>query len=136
MRIDDCNLCVVPPVRIDPDAERDEKLKGIWELRPILDRDVQNKTVRAHYKAGAVNGQPVPGYLDEAGVPADSTTETFVALKAEIDTWRWAGVPFYLRTGKRLTERLTEIVITFQHVPPSLFERGVPNHPSPNRLVI
>src|SRR5258708_33089095 len=133
MRIDDCNLCVVPPVRIDPDAERDEKLKGIWELRPILDRDVQTKTVRAHYKAGAVTGQPVPGYLDEAGVPADSTTETFVALKAEIDTWRWAGVPFYLRTGKRVAERLTEIGITFEDVPHSIFEGGGGNDRSPSR---
>jgi glucose-6-phosphate 1-dehydrogenase len=131
-----CILAMEPPASSDPDAVRDEKLKVLRALRPILDRDVQTKTVRAHYKAGAVSGQPVPGYLDEAGVPADSTTETFVALKAEIDTWRWAGVPFYLRTGKRLPERLTEIVITFEDVPHSIFEGGGANDRSPNRLVI
>jgi glucose-6-phosphate 1-dehydrogenase len=132
-----CILAMEPPASSDPDAVRDEKLKVLRALRPILDRDVQTKTVRAHYKAGAVNGQPVPGYLDEGGVPADSTTETFVALKAEIDTWRWAGVPFYLRTGKRLAERLTEIVITFEDVPHSIFEgAGSSDDRSPNRLVI
>jgi glucose-6-phosphate 1-dehydrogenase len=129
-----CILAMEPPASSDPDAVRDEKLKVLRALRPILDRDVQTKTVRAHYKAGAVSGQPVPGYLDEAGVPADSTTETFVALKAEIDTWRWAGVPFYLRTGKRLSERLTEIVITFEDVPHSIFEGD--GDRAPNRLVI
>jgi glucose-6-phosphate 1-dehydrogenase len=114
---------------------RDEKLKVLRALRPIADREVQAKTVRAQYRAGAVNGQTVPGYLDEAGVPADTTTETFVALKAEIDTWRWAGVPFYLRTGKRLSERLTEIVVTLEDVPHSIFE-GPSSDRSPNRLVI
>jgi glucose-6-phosphate 1-dehydrogenase len=132
-----CILAMEPPATSDPDAVRDEKLKVLRALRPILDRDVQTKTVRAQYKAGAVNGQPVPGYLDEAGVPADSTTETFVALKAEIDSWRWAGVPFYLRTGKRLQERLTEIVVTFEDVPHSIFEGAGPgSDQSPNQLVI
>lgn len=130
-----CILAMEPPATSDPDAVRDEKLKVLRALRPILDRDVQTKTVRAHYKAGAVNGQPVPGYLDEGGVSADSTTETFVALKAEIDTWRWAGVPFYLRTGKRLQERVTEIVVTFEDVPHSIFEGGLGDR-VPNRLVI
>jgi glucose-6-phosphate 1-dehydrogenase len=131
-----CILAMEPPASSDPDAVRDEKLKVLRALRPIADRDVQTKTVRAQYKAGAVNGQPVPGYLEEAGVPADSTTETFVALKAEIDTWRWAGVPFYLRTGKRLQERVTEIAITFEDVPHSIFEGVGFNDRSPNRLVI
>lgn len=132
-----CILAMEPPATSAPDAVRDEKLKVLRALRPILDRDVQTKTVRAQYKAGAVNGQPVPGYLDEAGVPADSTTETFVALKAEIDTWRWAGVPFYLRTGKRLQERLTEIAITFEDVPHSIFEGpDRTSERSPNQLVI
>ena len=112
-----CILAMEPPASSDPDAVRDEKLKVLRALRPIAGRDVQGKTVRSQYRAGAVNGQPVPGYLEEAGVGADSNTETFVALKAEIDTWRWAGVPFYLRTGKRLQERLTEIVVTFEDVP-------------------
>ena len=129
-----CILAMEPPASSDPDAVRDEKLKVLRALRPILDRDVQTKTVRAQYKAGAVNGQPVPGYIDEEGVPADTTTETFVALKAEIDTWRWAGVPFYLRTGKRLQERVTEIAITFEDVPHSIFEDN--SDPSPNQLLI
>jgi glucose-6-phosphate 1-dehydrogenase len=131
-----CILAMEPPATSDPDAVRDEKLKVLRALRPIVDRDVQAKTVRAQYKAGAVNGQAVPGYLDEGGVSPDTTTETFVALKAEIDTWRWAGVPFYLRTGKRLAERLTEIAITFEDVPHSIFEGGGSNDRSPNRLVI
>ena len=131
-----CILAMEPPASSDPDAVRDEKLKVLRALRPITERDVQTKTVRAHYKAGAVNGQPVPGYLDEAGVPPDSATETFVALKVEIDTWRWAGVPFYLRTGKRLQERLTEIVITFEDVPHSIFEDRGAGDRTPNRLVI
>ena len=130
-----CILAMEPPASSDPNAMRDEKLKVLRALRPIADRDVQTKTVRAQYRAGAVSGQPVPGYLDEAGVPADTTTETFVALKAEIDTWRWAGVPFYLRTGKRLSERLTEIVVTLEDVPHSIFE-GPSSDRSPNRLVI
>ncbi|HEY2400533.1 MAG TPA: glucose-6-phosphate dehydrogenase [Steroidobacteraceae bacterium] len=130
-----CILAMEPPASSEPNAMRDEKLKVLRALRPIADREVQAKTVRAQYRAGAVNGQTVPGYLDEAGVPADTTTETFVALKAEIDTWRWAGVPFYLRTGKRLSERLTEIVVTLEDVPHSIFE-GPSSDRSPNRLVI
>ncbi len=130
-----CILAMEPPATSAPDAVRDEKLKVLRALRPIQDREVQTKTVRAQYKAGAVNGQPVRGYLEEGGVPSDSATETFVALKAEIDTWRWAGVPFYLRTGKRLPERLTEIVVTFEDVPHSIFEEGFGDR-SPNRLVI
>ena len=129
-----CILAMEPPTSSDPDAVRDEKLKVLRALRPISGSAVQNKTVRGQYRAGAVNGQPVPGYLDESGVAADSTTETFVALKAEIDTWRWAGVPFYLRTGKRLADRVTEIVVTFEHVPHSIFDGAGPS--APNRLVI
>ena len=129
-----CILAMEPPTSSDPDAVRDEKLKVLRALRPITGSAVQNKTVRGQYRAGAVNGQPVPGYLDEAGVAADSTTETFVALKAEIDTWRWAGVPFYLRTGKRLQDRVTEIVVTFEDVPHSIFDGA--GATSPNRLVI
>jgi glucose-6-phosphate 1-dehydrogenase len=127
-----CILAMEPPASSDADAVRDEKLKVLRALRPITDREVQAKTVRGQYKAGAVDGKPVVGYLEEPGVPRASGTETFVALKAEIDTWRWAGVPFYLRTGKRLQERLTEIVVTFEDVPHSIFD----SHRAPNRLVI
>ena len=129
-----CILAMEPPASDDPDAMRDEKLKVLRALRPLTGRDVLSKTVRAQYKAGALGGQPVAGYLEETGVHADSVTETFVALKAEIDTWRWAGVPFYLRTGKRLAERVTEIVVTFEDVPHSIFGAGGVH--AANKLVI
>jgi len=99
-----------------------------------VDGDVQTKTVRGQYRAGASAGKPVTGYLEEPGVPSDSRTETFVALKAQIENWRWAGVPFYLRTGKRLQESMAEIVVTFEKVPHFIFESG--RQPSPNQLVI
>lgn len=130
-----CILAMEPPTSSDADAVRDEKLKVLRALRPITGRDVLVKTVHGQYKAGAANGQPVPGYLQESGVDPDSQTETFVAIKAEIDTWRWAGVPFYLRTGKRLQERVTEIVVTFDEVPLSIFDK-LATAQSPNRLVI
>jgi glucose-6-phosphate 1-dehydrogenase len=130
-----CIIAMEPPATGDPDAMRDEKLKVLRALRPLRGHDVQTKTVRGQYKAGAANGAPVVGYLDEKDVPRDSTTETFVALKVEIDSWRWAGVPFYLRTGKRLQERQSEIVITFEDVPHSIYERPDDAH-AWNRLVI
>src|ERR1700722_14282513 len=130
-----CILAMEPPTSSDPDAVRDEKLKVLRALRPIVGSAVQSKTVRGQYRAGAVSGQPVPSYLDEAGVAAGSTTETFVALKAEIDTWRWAGVPFYLRTGKRMQDRSAEIVVTFEDVPHHIFE-GAHGINVPNQLVI
>ena len=130
-----CIMAMEPPASSDPDAVRDEKLKVLRALRPLRDRDVLIKTVRGQYKAGSVRGLPVPGYLEEADISPDSTTETFVALKAEIDTWRWAGVPFYLRTGKRLQDRLTELVVTFDDVPHPIFERP-PTAEGANVLVI
>jgi glucose-6-phosphate 1-dehydrogenase len=114
---------------------RDEKLKVLRALRPIVGRDAAVKTVRGQYKAGAINGASVPGYLEEPGIPPGSSVETFVAIKAEIDTWRWAGVPFYLRTGKRLQDRTAEIVITFEDVPHSIFDVSQ-GSPAPNKLVI
>ena len=130
-----CIIAMEPPASGDADAMRDEKLKVLRALRPIAGEDVQAKTVRGQYRAGAAAGKPVPGYLEEAGVPAGSTTETFVALKAEIDNWRWAGVPFYLRTGKRLQDRLSEIVVTFDDVPHSIFDASARNA-TPNKLTI
>src|SRR6202167_4712913 len=130
-----CIMAMEPPASSDPDAVRDEKLKVLRALRPLHDRDVLTKTVRGQYKAGAVRGAPVPGYLDEADIAADSSTETFAALKVEIDTWRWAGVPFYLRTGKRLQDRLTELVVTFDEVPHPIFEKP-PTTRTANELVI
>ncbi len=130
-----CIMAMEPPASSDPDAVRDEKLKVLRALRPLHDRDVLTKTVRGQYRAGAVQGKPVPGYLEEADIAPDSTTETFVALKAEIDTWRWAGVPFYLRTGKRLQDRVTELVVTFDEVPHPIFERAATADVA-NQLVI
>ena len=131
-------LCIVamePPSSGAPDALRDEKLKVLRSLRPFSPQDVAARTVRGQYRAGAAEGRPVPAYADEPGVSKESRTETFVALKAEIDTWRWAGVPFYLRTGKRMQERTAEIVISFREVPHTIFPAGSRTL-SPNRLVI
>ena len=130
-----CIMAMEPPASSDPDAVRDEKLKVLRALRPLRDRDVLTKTVRGQYKAGAVRGMPVPGYLEEADIASDSSTETFAALKVEIDTWRWAGVPFYLRTGKRLQTRLTELVVTFDEVPHPIFEKPATSNTA-NELVI
>jgi glucose-6-phosphate 1-dehydrogenase len=129
-----CIMAMEPPASSDPDAVRDEKLKVLKALRPLRERDVLTKSVRGQYKAGAVRGVPVPGYLQEADIAPDSSTETFVALKVDIDTWRWAGVPFYLRTGKRLQDKLTELVVTFEEVPHPIFE--IPGSHTANELVI
>jgi glucose-6-phosphate 1-dehydrogenase len=130
-----CILAMEPPATNAADAVRDEKLKVLRALRPIGEADVQTKTARGQYRAGIVGTTQARGYLEEAGVDPASRTETFVAIKAEIDTWRWAGVPFYLRTGKRLPQHVAEIVVTFDHVPHSIFTGRVHSDP-PNRLVI
>lgn len=128
-----CTVAMEPPVAMDADAIRIEKLKILKALRPLDEHDVQNKTVRGQYKAGAIHGQAVPAYCEEPHVAAASSTETFVAIKAEIDNWRWAGVPFYLRTGKRMQEKLAEIVVTFKDIPHQIFPQ--PSLPTVNRLV-
>ena len=129
-----CILAMEPPASSNADAVRDEKLKVLRALRPIDGSCVEVKTVRGQYRAGTIDGASVLGYLEEPDVAPASTTETFVALKAEIDNWRWAGVPFYLRTGKRLQQQLAEIAITFDDVPLAIF----PDRPrdAPNQLVI
>ena len=129
-------LCIVamePPASIDADAVRDEKLKVLRSLKPLDPESLVTKVVRGQYRAGAAEGKPAIGYLDEPGVAPHSQTETFVAIKTEISSWRWSGVPFYLRTGKRMAERLAEIVINFQTIPHSIFGR---QSMTPNRLVI
>jgi glucose-6-phosphate 1-dehydrogenase len=125
-----CLVAMEPPNSTGADAVRDEKLKVLKALRRIDASNAASLTVRGQYRAGASAGGAVAGYLDELG--HDSTTETFVAIKAEIGNWRWAGVPFYLRTGKRLPARVSEIVVQFRAVPHSVFEHA----PEPNRLVI
>jgi len=127
-----CLVAMEPPTSLDADAIRDEKLKVLRALRPIDRGNAGQFVVRGQYREGAAEGRAVPGYADELGSP--SATETFVALKAEVRSWRWAGVPFYLRTGKRLPKRESEIVVTFRQVPHSIFE-GV-SELAPNRLVL
>ena len=122
-------VAMEPPAHFDATAVRDEKVKVLRALRPVK----ASETVIGQYRAGAISGQAVPGYDEELG--KDSDTETFVALKAHVDNWRWKGVPFYLRHGKRLPERVTEIVVQFRCIPFSIFEeRGAKT--KPNRLVI
>jgi glucose-6-phosphate 1-dehydrogenase len=129
-----CLVAMEPPSQYDADAMRDEKLKVLRALKPIVDGAVAQETVRGQYRAGASAGGAVPGYLEELGND-DSLTETFVAVKAEIENWRWAGVPFYIRTGKRLPSRLSEIVITFKTIPHSIFE-GSAGQLAQNQLIM
>ncbi len=130
-----CMVALEPPTELQADAVRDEKLKVLRALRPIAGADVDLKTVRGQYRAGASDGGVVPGYAEEIGLNQSSHTETFVVLKAEIGNWRWAGVPFYLRTGKRLPVRTSEIVIQFQQIPYSMFGAGT-GAIRPNQLVV
>jgi len=126
-------IAMEPPARFDGTSIRDEKVKVLRSLRPIREADAPQLTVTGQYGSGAVKGAAVKGYLDELGQPSD--TETFVAIKAHVDNWRWQGVPFYLRTGKRLPTRHSEIVIQFKGVPHSIFaERG--GRLQPNTLLI
>ncbi|MCX2696916.1 MULTISPECIES: glucose-6-phosphate dehydrogenase [Ochrobactrum] len=115
-----CLVAMEPPSSLEADAVHDEKVKVLRSLKPITSANVEDVTVRGQYRAGASAGGPVKGYLEDLGSD-DSNTETFVALKAEINNWRWAGVPFYMRTGKRLASRVSEIVVTFKPIPYSIF---------------
>ncbi|MDE2428251.1 MAG: glucose-6-phosphate dehydrogenase [Burkholderiales bacterium] len=128
-------VAMEPPVNDNPDAIRDEKVKVLRALHKFSPDEVSKRTVRGQYRAGAVDGKPVIAYQSEPGVPTASRTETFVAIKAEIDNWRWAGVPFYLRTGKRMASRSAEITINFKPIPYSIFGKGQGPLRS-NRLVI
>lgn len=115
-------VCLEPPVAFEADAVRDEKVKVLRSVRPLQPSEVPSKAIRARYQSGAVDGKRVDGYLAEPGVSPESMTETFVALELEIDNWRWAGVPIFLRAGKRMAKRVTEISIHFRHVPHRLFQ--------------
>jgi glucose-6-phosphate 1-dehydrogenase len=131
-------LCIVAmesPVSISADAVRDEKLKVLRSLRRFTPTTLAQNIVRGQYRSGHVNGIEVPGYRKEPGANPNSRTETFVALKAEIDTWRWAGVPFFLRTGKRMADQLAEIVVRFKSIPHSIFAQSTSTF-QPNCLVI
>lgn len=116
-----CITAMEPPAKLEPDAVRDEKVKVLKALKPITGSAINENVVRGQYDSGVADGKPVPRYRDEPGVHPKSLTETFIAAKVEIDNWRWAGVPFYLRTGKRLAERACEIVVQFKEIPHSIF---------------
>jgi glucose-6-phosphate 1-dehydrogenase len=130
-----CLIAMEPPVSLDADRVRDEKLKILRALRPMEPHEVATLTVRGQYSQGAIDGKPVDGYQIDLGGAEPSKTETFVALKAEVRTWRWANVPFYLRTGKRLPEKVSEIVIQFRAQPFSIFPADAADW-QPNRLIV
>jgi glucose-6-phosphate 1-dehydrogenase len=119
-----CLIAMEAPAHMDADAMRDEKLKVLRALNPIDETNANFVTVRGQYRAGAIAEKAVPAYASEVE-NSKSTTDTFVALKAEIGNWRWAGVPFYLRTGKRLATRVSEIVVAYKSIPHSIFDAGV-----------
>ena len=130
-------VAMEPPIAFDANAVRDEKVKVLHALQPMTGRDVVINTIRAQYSSGWVGGQPVKGYTEENGVSPVSSTETYVALKAYIDNWRWAGVPFYLRTGKHLPKRVSEIAIQFKQPPLVLFKQSEAHgQVEPNVLVL
>jgi glucose-6-phosphate 1-dehydrogenase len=129
-------LCMEPPVTFSADDVRDEKVKVLQAIHPPTPETVPEITVRAQYTAGMAEGKEVPGYLDEEGVPAESTTETYVALRLEVDNWRWAGVPIYLRTGKRLARKITEIAVTLKPVPHLAFDAAGSVGVQPNQLIM
>ena len=128
-------LAMEPPVDIGADSIRDEKLKVLKALRPINSDNYHEKIVRGQYTSGFVAGESVPGYLEEEGANKSSNTETFVAIRVDIDNWRWAGVPFYLRTGKRLPSKETEIVVNFKSLPHNIFKKTY-KHLAANKLLI
>jgi len=115
-----CLVAMEPPCSLDADSVRDEKVKVLKSLRPMSEDDIENKTVRAQYTAGSIAGAGVPGYREGEGVE-NSTTETFAAIRLDIHNWRWKDVPFYIRSGKRMSKRNSEIVIQFKSIPYSIF---------------
>ncbi|PMR79879.1 glucose-6-phosphate dehydrogenase [Halomonas urumqiensis] len=130
-----CLIAMDPPANLDADAIRDEKVKVLKALKPFTDDMLGRDVVRGQYTAGTVNGKSVPGYLEEEGANTESHTETFVAMKTGVSNWRWAGVPFYIRTGKRMPEKLSQIIIHFRQQPHYIFDpdqRGL----AANKLVI
>jgi glucose-6-phosphate 1-dehydrogenase len=129
-------LTMEPPVSFSADEVRDEKVKILHAIRPPTVEDVPRIAVRGQYSRGAAGGEEVPGYLDEDGVPGGSTTETFAAVKLNIDNWRWAGVPFYLRHGKRLARKTTEIAVTLKPIPHLAFKQEGSLGVEPNQLIL
>jgi glucose-6-phosphate 1-dehydrogenase len=128
-------VAMEPPADLSAESIHSEKIKVLKALRPITERNVEEKTVRGQYSKGYIDGKAVPGYLEEDGANTTSTTETFVAIRADIDNWRWAGVPFYMRTGKRTPNKRTEIVVNFKQLPHNIFKDSFRSLPA-NKLVI
>ena len=129
-------VAMEPPVSMDADDLRDEKVKALKSVRPIEFDSVSDSAVRAQYTAGHIDGEKVPGYREEKGVAADSTTETYAALKLFVDNWRWRDIPFYLRTGKRMAEARTLIAICFKQPPKHFFRSARIEQPPPNWLIM
>jgi glucose-6-phosphate 1-dehydrogenase len=129
-------VCMEPPARFEANKVRDEKVKVLQAITPPTPAEVARVTVRAQYTAGVVAGEWVPGYLEEPGVPEDSTTETYAALRLEVQNWRWAGVPIFLRTGKRLARKVTEIVVQLKPVPHLAFASEGSVGVQPNHIVL
>ena len=125
-------VAMEPPAIINANSMRDEVAKVMHSLRPLTAEDMEHNLVLGQYTAAEINGKMENGYLEEKGVPTDSRTETYIALRCEIENWRWAGVPFYVRTGKRLPARVTEIVIHFKTTPHPVFSQNAPE----NKLII
>ncbi len=130
-----CLVAMEPPNSLEAESIRDEKVKIVKALRPIDASSVKDHVVRGQYSQGVIDGESVPGYFDEEGCEGQgSDTETFVAIKAHVDNWRWSGVPFYLRTGKRMPDKVTEIIIQYKALPHHIFGEG--ESAEPNRLII
>jgi glucose-6-phosphate 1-dehydrogenase len=125
-----------PPISFEANAVRDEQAKILHAIQPFTDEDVLTKTVRGQYGEGIMNSERVPAYRSEEGVPPDSRTETYVAMRLLIDNWRWAGVPFYLRTAKRMPSRSTQVVIQFRRAPFRLFRETKVETMMPNQMVL
>jgi glucose-6-phosphate 1-dehydrogenase len=131
-----CHVAMEPPVSFTAEEVRNEKVKVLQSIPHPNAPDIVEMAVRAQYARGHAGGEDVPGYLQEEGVPADSTTETYAALRLEVDNWRWAGVPFYLRTGKRLARKISEIAVTLKPVPHLAFSQDGSLGVQPNQLVL
>jgi glucose-6-phosphate 1-dehydrogenase len=127
-------VAMEPPVSLNADHMRNKQVELLQSIRKVPSEDVTKYAVRGQYGAGAIHGDAVPGYREEPGVNEASNTETYVAMRVEIDNWRWSGVPFFLRTGKRMARALTEIVVTFRKPPARLFPQVARNHQAPNQL--
>ena len=125
-----------PPVALDAQALRNQKVQVLHAMRPMSGAEVGQRTVRAQYRAGSVAGHPVVGYHEEAGVDAHSATETYAAIDFRVENWRWAGVPFYVRTGKRLSEQRIEVVVPFKYPPQALFARAAENMMGQNTITL